>query len=139
MENTIFGLTEGQIAQFGLTFGVGAFILYMLFIIGNLARQSKAGKYGTIWMFVALGLGFVGFVAWLFGRELGEDKILEETIGSDPSIAPSFVELWKDVVAEAFAQLTPTVWIPCFIAMAIGGILLVASLFIPEPRRRPAR
>jgi hypothetical protein len=35
----------------------------MLFIIGNLARQSKAGKYGTIWMFVALGLGFVGFVA----------------------------------------------------------------------------
>ncbi|MBL8445215.1 MAG: DUF2788 domain-containing protein, partial [Zoogloeaceae bacterium] len=25
--------------------------------------KSKAGKYGTIWMFLALGLGFVGFVS----------------------------------------------------------------------------
>ena len=45
MENTIFGLTEGQIAQFGLTFGVGAFILYMLFIVLNLALEAKAGKF----------------------------------------------------------------------------------------------
>ena len=35
----------------------------MLFIIGNLAKESKAGKYGTVWMFMALGLGFVGFIA----------------------------------------------------------------------------
>ena len=31
MENTIFGYTEGQIAQFGLTFGVGAFILALAY------------------------------------------------------------------------------------------------------------
>ena len=59
----MFGFTEAQIAEFGLTFGLGGFILYMLFIIGNLAKKSKAGKYGTIWLFAALGLGFVGFVA----------------------------------------------------------------------------
>jgi hypothetical protein len=35
----------------------------MVFIIGNLAKESKAGRYGTIWMFVGLGLGFLGFVA----------------------------------------------------------------------------
>ncbi|MBS0542211.1 MAG: DUF2788 domain-containing protein, partial [Proteobacteria bacterium] len=40
-----------------------ALILYMLFIIGNLAKESKAGKYGAMWMFLGLGLGFVGFVA----------------------------------------------------------------------------
>ena len=29
----MFGLTEEQIAEFGLTFGLGAFMLFMLFII----------------------------------------------------------------------------------------------------------
>ena len=63
MENTIFGLTEGQIAQFGLTFGVGAFILYMLFIVLNLALESKAGKFGTFIIFLGLAFGMTGFVA----------------------------------------------------------------------------
>ena len=43
----MFGYTEEQIAQFGLTFGVGAFMLYMVFIIFQLARESKAGKFGA--------------------------------------------------------------------------------------------
>ena len=38
----MFGYSEEQIAQFGLTFGVGAFMLYMVFIIWQLARESKA-------------------------------------------------------------------------------------------------
>lgn len=63
MENTIFGMTEGQIAQFGLTFGVGAFILYMLFIVLNLALESKAGKFGTFILFLVLSLGMLGFLA----------------------------------------------------------------------------
>ena len=57
------GLTEEQIAQFGLTFGVGAFMLYMVFIILQLARESKAGKFGTFVLFLALGFGLVGFAA----------------------------------------------------------------------------
>lgn len=59
----IFGFTEAQIAQFGLTFGIGSFILYMLFIIYNLARESKAGKMGTFVLFLVLAFGMVGFVA----------------------------------------------------------------------------
>ena len=39
----MFGFNEEQIAWFGLTVGVGAFMLYMLFIIGHLAWESKAG------------------------------------------------------------------------------------------------
>jgi hypothetical protein len=59
----MFGFTEQQIAGFGLSFGVGAFMLYMLFIIGNLAWESKAGKFGSFVIFIGLGLGMVGFAA----------------------------------------------------------------------------
>ena len=59
----IFGFTEAQISGFFLTYGVGAFIAYMLFIIGQLAWESKAGKFGTFVLFLALAFGMLGFVA----------------------------------------------------------------------------
>ena len=59
----MFGFTEEQIAWFGLTFGVGAFMLYMVFIIFQLARESQAGRFGTFVLFLALGVGLIGFVA----------------------------------------------------------------------------
>ncbi len=59
----MFGYNEEQIAWFGLTFGVGAFMLYMVFIIFQLARESKAGKLGTFVLFLALGFGLLGYVA----------------------------------------------------------------------------
>ena len=62
-EPTVLGFTEGQIAEFGVTFGIGAFILFMLFIVGNLARQSKAGRLGTFVLFFVLAFGMLGFVA----------------------------------------------------------------------------
>ena len=37
-------ITEAQVAEFGMTCGVGGFILFMLFIIANLAKESKAGQ-----------------------------------------------------------------------------------------------
>ena len=63
MEGTLFGLTEEQIADFGSTWGVAAFILFMLFIIGHLAWESKAGRFGTFVIFLGLGVGFLGFLA----------------------------------------------------------------------------
>ncbi|MGD9603975.1 MAG: DUF2788 domain-containing protein [Gammaproteobacteria bacterium] len=73
MNGTIFGFTEQQIASFGLTFGLGAFMCYMLFIIGQLAWESKAGKFGTFVLFLGLAFGMVGFVAkfiiqWIIER-----------------------------------------------------------------------
>jgi len=59
----IFGLTVAEFEDISLKVCFTGLILYMLFIIGNLAKQSKAGRYGTMWMFLALGLGFIGFVA----------------------------------------------------------------------------
>lgn len=69
----MFGFSEEQIASFGLTFGVGGFMLYMLFIIGQLAWESKAGKFGTFVLFLGLAFGMVGFAAkfviqWLLSR-----------------------------------------------------------------------
>lgn len=59
----MFGYSEEQIAWFGMTFGVGAFMLYMLFIILQLARESKAGRFGTFVLLLGLGVGLVGFAA----------------------------------------------------------------------------
>ncbi|WP_296464606.1 DUF2788 domain-containing protein [Rhodoferax sp.] len=59
----MFGFSEEQIASFGLSFGVAGFMLYMLFIIGQLAWESKAGKFGTFVLFLGLAFGMVGFAA----------------------------------------------------------------------------
>lgn len=68
----MFGFTEQQFARFGLTIGVGAFMLYMLFVIAQLAWASKAGKFGTFVLFVGLAFGMRGFVAkGLIQRWLG--------------------------------------------------------------------
>jgi len=56
-------ITEAQVAEFGMTYGVGGFILFMLFIVANLARESKAGKFGTFVLFFVLAFGMLGFVA----------------------------------------------------------------------------
>ena len=63
MEGTLFGFTEEQIADFMPTYGVAAFILFMLFIIGEIAFKSKAGKTGTAVLFFVLAFGMVGFIA----------------------------------------------------------------------------
>jgi uncharacterized protein DUF2788 len=62
----MFGFSEKEIADFGLTFGVGAFILYMLFIIWDLAKQSQAGRLGTFVLFFVLAFGMLGFLAKQF-------------------------------------------------------------------------
>ena len=68
----MFGFTEAEIARFGMTFGIGAFILYRRCIIANRAIQAKAGKFGTFIMFLVLAFGILGFVAknviaWVLG------------------------------------------------------------------------
>jgi len=73
MEGTLFGFTEEQIAHLGMTWGVGAFIALMLVIIWRLARDSKAGRFGTFILFFVLAFGILGFVAksviqWMLQR-----------------------------------------------------------------------
>jgi len=58
----VFGFTEEQISEFGLTFGVGGFVLFMVFIIWDLARKSQAGRLGTFVLFFVLAFGILGFI-----------------------------------------------------------------------------
>lgn len=63
MQGTIFGFTETQITELGMSYAVPGLMLLMLFIVGHLAWQSKAGKFGTMILFLALALGMVGYIA----------------------------------------------------------------------------
>lgn len=68
----MMGLTEQQISQLGLTWGLGILIVFMLFIIWDLAKGSKAGKLGTFVLFFVLAFGIFSFVAksvikWMLG------------------------------------------------------------------------
>jgi hypothetical protein len=59
----MFGFSEEQVAEFGITVGLTLFIAYMLFIIGDLARRSGAGRLGTFVLFFVLAFGMLGFIA----------------------------------------------------------------------------
>lgn len=59
----MFGYSEEQVAEFGVTVGLTLFIGYMLFIIWDLARRSKAGRLGTFVLFFVLAFGMIGFIA----------------------------------------------------------------------------
>ncbi|MFO1826715.1 DUF2788 domain-containing protein [Pseudomonas aeruginosa] len=41
---------------------VTVLILFMAFIVWDLAKKSKAGKFGTLILFFALSLGVLGFI-----------------------------------------------------------------------------
>ena len=56
-------MTLEQFESWSLTLGVGGLIAWMLLIIWKMGRESKAGKWGYFVLFLALGLGFVGFLA----------------------------------------------------------------------------
>ncbi len=65
-------LSEKEVAEFGLTYGLVFFIGFMLFIIFNLAKESNAGRFGTFILFFVLSFGILGFIAknviqWLMG------------------------------------------------------------------------
>lgn len=55
-------MTYEQFESWSLILGIGGLVAYMGFIMWDLARKSKAGRFGTFVLFLALGLGVVGFI-----------------------------------------------------------------------------
>lgn len=55
-------MTEEQFTNWSLAIGIGGLVLFMVFIVWDLAKKSNAGKFGTFVLFLALGLGLLGFV-----------------------------------------------------------------------------
>ena len=48
--------------EISLYVGIGALVLLMAYIVWDLAKKSNAGKFGTIILFLVLGLGVLGFL-----------------------------------------------------------------------------
>ena len=55
-------MTLAEFEHLSLILGIGGLMAFMLFIVWDLARQSKAGRLGTLILFLALALGLAGFV-----------------------------------------------------------------------------
>lgn len=58
-------MTEAEFATLSVKILVPALILFMAFIVWDLIRKSGAGKLGGAILFLALGLGTVGYIAKL--------------------------------------------------------------------------
>ena len=55
-------MTDEMLTKWGMQLLVPAVILFLMFIIWDLAKQAKAGKVGTFAMFLALSVGFIGYM-----------------------------------------------------------------------------
>ena len=56
-------MSEQEFVSIALPVCLAGLILYMMYIMYKLARESRAGKFGTMIIFIALGLGIFGFIA----------------------------------------------------------------------------
>lgn len=59
-------MTTEQFETWSLYIGIAVLISFMFFIIYDLGKKSNAGKFGNFILFIALGLGMVGFLIKLF-------------------------------------------------------------------------
>ena len=50
------------LSDYGVTLGVGALILFMIFIVWDLAKRSNAGRFGTMILYIGLAMGIAGFL-----------------------------------------------------------------------------
>jgi hypothetical protein len=50
------------LTEYGVTLGVGALILFMIFIVWDLAKRSNAGRFGTLILYIGLAMGIAGFL-----------------------------------------------------------------------------
>ncbi len=55
-------MTIEQFEEWSLYIGIAVLIGFMVFIVWDLAKKSNAGKFGTFILFLALGLGLLGFL-----------------------------------------------------------------------------
>lgn len=62
---TLFLVSAETITTLGLYVLLPIFIGFLIFIMWDMSKKSDAGRAGTFWIFVALGMGFFGFLAKL--------------------------------------------------------------------------
>lgn len=68
-------LTDALVTKIGMGVGVPIVLAFLFFIIWDLAKESKAGKFGTLMMFLVLGGGFITYIfkeimVWYMSRNM---------------------------------------------------------------------
>ena len=58
----MFAIAASTVTSWGLYVLLPIFIAFLFFIMWDISKESKAGRAGTLWIFLALGAGFVGFL-----------------------------------------------------------------------------
>lgn len=59
----MFALIASEtVTKWGLYVLLPIFIAFLFFIMWDISKESKAGRAGTFWIFLALGAGFMGFL-----------------------------------------------------------------------------
>jgi len=68
-------MSEAEFSDWALKICLSGLVIFLGFIIWNLGKESKAGKWGMFILFFVLGLGVMGF---LFKNVLVEFFLLTE-------------------------------------------------------------
>lgn len=55
-------MTEEQFTAWSMRICLSVLVLFLGFIVYDLGKQSKAGKFGMFVLFFVLGLGVFGFI-----------------------------------------------------------------------------
>lgn len=55
-------MSEAEFASIALKICLGGLIVFLGFIIWNLGKEAKVGKFGMFILFLVLGLGIAGFL-----------------------------------------------------------------------------
>ena len=55
-------MSEAEFASWAMKILLTGLIIFLGFIVWNLGKESKAGKFGMFILFLVLGLGIAGFL-----------------------------------------------------------------------------
>lgn len=55
-------MTEEQFSEISMYILLTGLIIWMGYIVWDLSKRSNAGKFGTMVLYFALGLGVLGFI-----------------------------------------------------------------------------
>jgi hypothetical protein len=52
-----------DLIEAGTPWMIGGLVIFMFFIVSSIAKESKAGKEGTLWLLGVLCMGVLGYIA----------------------------------------------------------------------------
>jgi hypothetical protein len=67
----MFGYTEAQVSQFGLTFVMGGLLVFLAFILNDVISHVDAGPRGKFVLYSMLSFGAAAFGTLLVLNHLG--------------------------------------------------------------------